>query len=256
MENLDIYILTHKKLNYNFSLSDYKLLQCGAELTSNDVCELKDNTGDNISEKNDLFLETTGIYWIWKNTNTPYIGQMQYRRLLSINPTLIPVILSVYDIITASPRTLDRTILEQYDWAHDKEDLLQCKEIIKELFPEYENSFDIMANSNTIIYSNSFITTRKKYNEICNFIFTILFEFEKRNNFMDKNVLYQHALDITKMKDQSFYEIQLCAPYHPELSPIAYQSRICGYLFERLFNLFLIHNKYVIYTCGEYLQLY
>lgn len=257
MEDLEVYILTHKKLNYGFNLEPYQLLQCGAALTGYDVCELKDNTGDNISEKNELFLETTGIYWIWKNTQSKYVGQMQYRRMLSINPNLIPTVLNAFDIIISSPARLDGgNILEQYKWAHDENDLLSLKPIIEKLYPDYAETFDKMLAYNMIVYSNSFITTRERYNDICKFCFDILFEFEKVNKFYDKNKLFDHALKISKEKDATFYETQLSAPYHVELSPIAYESRICGYLFERLFVLYLLHNQLKYYACGDYLQFY
>ena len=40
----------------------------------------KDNTGDNISDKNSQFCELTGLYWAWKNLNAGYIGLVHYRR--------------------------------------------------------------------------------------------------------------------------------------------------------------------------------
>lgn len=50
-------------------------------------CDLEiqgDNTGDNISEKNPLYCELTGIYWLWKNTTADYKGLMHYRRIFTI----------------------------------------------------------------------------------------------------------------------------------------------------------------------------
>ena len=83
-EDIQIYELAYNKVKYGlWDNALYTPLQCCADRSNTDVCELKDNTGENISSKNFYYCETTGTYWIWKNApETKYVGQCQYRRRL------------------------------------------------------------------------------------------------------------------------------------------------------------------------------
>lgn len=43
-----------------------------------------DDTGDNISYKNNLYCEMTAVYWAWKNIHADFIGLFHYRRYLTL----------------------------------------------------------------------------------------------------------------------------------------------------------------------------
>lgn len=76
--NTQIYIMTHKKIP-EISNKIYIPLHVGKEGKA-DLGYLGDNSGENISQKNDNYCELTGLYWLWKNVKCDIIGICHYRR--------------------------------------------------------------------------------------------------------------------------------------------------------------------------------
>lgn len=250
-KDIMVYVLTHKIPEYGLPDDRYHTpIQCGADVSSCDVCDVKDNTMDNISYKNPWFLETTGIYWIWKNDKRDYVGQYQFRRRFSVNPEYIPNILNEYDIIVPKPVPLPLSIYNQYAMCHIKSDLDLCIKIIKEFYPEYSVFCDnVFNNVSFLYYSNGFITTREKYNKICEFVFSVLFEYEKRMGFKTKEEWVAHGASKLDSKNS----------HRGEMTDAEYQSRVGGYLFERILTLYILFNfskRYEIqYTLMERIEL-
>jgi hypothetical protein len=85
VNSIAIIVAWHKKLSYQFTSLYLRPIQVGAATSNTDLGILKDNTGDNISAKNDNYCELTAIYWAWKNLNADYYGLMHYRRYLVIH---------------------------------------------------------------------------------------------------------------------------------------------------------------------------
>ena len=60
-------------------------LQVGADISKVKFGIQQDNVNENISYKNPLYCELTGIYWLWKNVDSKYKGVMHHRRFLSVD---------------------------------------------------------------------------------------------------------------------------------------------------------------------------
>ena len=98
---------------------------------------------------------------------------------------------------------------EDYTKFHHFSDYSECRNIIKEKYPEYIAAFDTFSKSKELFQYNMFISTYSILDSYCHWLFDILFELERR-------------VDISNYDD--------------------YNKRIFGFLSERLFNVWLIHN--------------
>ena len=238
-KDLSIYVFKHKKSSFDIIEDETHIpVQVGAFYTKEDICKVKDDILDNISEKNPLYSELTGIYWVWKNRKEgKYIGCEHYRRHFDLTEAEIKEILSNNEIILPRKYILNAKSVEEFHRAfHNINDLKLCEDIIYDLYPEYKDSYEkYIKNSNLLYIANSFITTSENFNNLCDFLFTIFFEFERRKGFT--------TLDEWKtyVKEAN---VQICPPDHKNngLTWEDYQLRIFGFLAERLLTLYVLHN--------------
>lgn len=213
--DIRMYVAAHKR--YQRSLDDcYISLQVGSEGKEN-LGYLCDNTGDNISWKNENYCELTGMYWMWKNVKCDIIGLCHYRRFFVENQTIlrreeIEELMGQYDlVIAAGAKSQEGSARAHYVSRHEEKDLSTCGAVIRDLCPEYYPAFERTLDSNLMSLANMLIAPKAIYDEYCAWLFAILFEVEKRT-------------------DLSGYD--------------AYQRRIYGFLSERLIRVWLMMQAY------------
>lgn len=233
MSNITIFICAHKEVplpHHPYFLP----VQAGAALHDHIKGYQPDDVGDNISIKNPHFCELTCHYWAWKNLkNVDIVGLNHYRRYFDFTrkwPQFsadkhfiatddflnqeykfhnLEKLLSKYDIILPIARHWRVSNSEQYGDYHIAKDWEMLREIIKERSPQYVPAFEkTMDHSNKSVGYNMFITHWKHFNAYSEWLFDILFEVERR---------------VPPIED-----------------PI--QSRIYGYMSERLINVFCEHH--------------
>ncbi|MCQ2238174.1 MAG: DUF4422 domain-containing protein [Bacteroidaceae bacterium] len=229
-----IFICAHKQVDLPENES-FLPIQAGAALHEHIVQYQPDDEGDNISYKNPHFCELTCHYWAWKNLkNVNIVGLNHYRRFFDFErkwasfspdrsfctidsfigkPYLFPDLdkeLKECDIILPPKRHYPYNVTEQYGRWHISEDWEMLRTIIKERHPEYIPAFEkTMDKSNGYSGYNMFITSWKWFDTYSTWLFDILFEVEKR-----------------------------CPP---KADPV--QSRIYGYMSERLINVFCEYHE-------------
>lgn len=152
---------------------------------------LPDNEGDNISAKNPNYCELTGLYYMWKNVPSDYLGLSHYRRYFSANRNSdkweriagrkeIAQQLAKSDIILPVKRNyFIETNYSQYVHAHHEEDLRMTRNIIKKYHPEFLRAYDESMKRTSGHRFNMFVMRRDIADEYCEWLFSILFELEK-----------------------------------------------------------------------------
>jgi hypothetical protein len=203
-----------------------------------------DDTGENISFKNQYYSELTGTYWVWKNTMQSVTGTCHYRRFFTaksepflyklkrllyypaglykkrygliytentelfvpriLNEQELGELLDKYDAILPQARKLKYTVETHYHRYHNIDDLNLLETILTEKYPEYLEAFHEVLNGKRLYANNMFILKNEYFQEFMEWWFDMLFEFERR-------------IDLNNYTD--------------------YQKRIMGFMAERLLTI-------------------
>lgn len=216
---MSMYVITHKP--YKFPDDNcYKPIQVGGTFDNN---LLSDSSLENISEKNANYCELTALYWIWKNRNDEYIGLSHYRRYFidstsKLKFNELPILDVTKDfvelegnvIIAPSKVNIGHSVYNHWNKYHKLEDWFNVLDVIRELYPDYIDSYFNVSQSKSIHLYNMFYARKELMNSYCEWLFDILFEMESK-------------VDIDN------YD--------------SYQARLFGFLSERLFNVWLDCNN-------------
>lgn len=255
-DDIKIYSLCFAQKDFEFINTDtITPLQVGAA-NGTDVCRLKDNTGDNISDKNFFYIENTGTYWIWKNVNGAKIkGQMQYRRPFSgITELDIDKAFETYDVITCTPfhhpdhktPTAEEpmvipadTVEQGYAFSNCIDDLYVLELIIQLYHPEYYDDYvKFIKNGPDLYYSNGFIMRSEDYDRYCEFLFDCLGKYLEMTGMKTKEDLAEHVRYNVEVGKYIRYGGQKRIPEEA----LRWQMSILGFLSERVWTLWLQHN--------------
>ena len=177
--------------------------------------------GANIEQYNEQLNETTGLYWIWKNTKDKTVGLSHYRRYFNdgerLNKEKAEQILKTNDIILA-PIQLGWSIARNIQMASGE--MLgrsvgaMFREAIEEKQPNYVEAFDKVMDGDFMYYCGMFVTSRKVLNAYCKWLFSFLMD------VVDK----------------------------VETGPLGYyEKRVCGYFCEAFWTVWLQNQSLDVY---------
>lgn len=185
-------------------------IQVGVDLAEHRLFPVLDNVGDNISYKNKQYCELTGLYWIWKNDKSDYVGLSHYRRKFILNDKEIEKIISgSVDMVVTVPVMNLGTVKGQYAKDHSETDWNIMVEAVNELSPEYSQALKLVGEGTFYFAYNMFIAKRRVFDDYCSWLFKIL----------------KYCENKIGQKDDS------------------YQNRYVGFLAERLLTVYIAKHK-------------
>ncbi len=155
-------------------------IQAGAALSPEELCQVRDHRGENISSKNREYCELTALYWIWKNTASEYVGLCHYRRHFVLD-SLQLARLSRSDIhmVVTVPVLNFPSVGAVYAQDHIQRDWEVMMEGIEKLCPEYRGAAECIRDGIYYYAYNMFIARRPVLDEYCSWLFPLLSYCEK-----------------------------------------------------------------------------
>ncbi len=219
---LRIYAMTHKKFDVPKD-SMYQPLHVG-HAVADDLGYPGDDVGENISHLNCYYSELTGHYWLWKNCkDIDYIGTCHYRRYLINEQEKVLTkyeyehLLKNYDLVTTKRVILNNSYHYGFSANHNIKALDCTGEVIRDLYPEYYDTYLTLVQGNETYFGNMFVTSKQLFDKYCEWLFSIFAEVENR-------------IDLDTDED-------------------AYHKRVLGFISEFLLLVWVSVNRLKVYEC-------
>ncbi|MDE7286148.1 MAG: DUF4422 domain-containing protein [Lachnospiraceae bacterium] len=161
--------------------SDYRAqdwiypIQAGASCTEISIADVRDDQGDNISEKNVNYSELSALYWVGKHGTADYLGLFHYRRILDVQETdLYRFLENDVDVILPYPTVHYPNIREHHKRYLKEQDWCAMLEALEELAPSYAEAFPRIFEGQYFYNFNMLIAKREVFKAFCDWLFPIL----------------------------------------------------------------------------------
>lgn len=173
-----------------------------------------------------------------------YVGFCQYRRYFDFMNDVPDVekLFEECDVVAARPMRFNVNTYQQYARSHNAEDLDIVRDIVKEKYPEYYEGLEAMLKGNRLYANDMFIMRREDFKRLVEYVFDVIGEYLERIGTTDiEGWVKENREKYVKAKGLGASE--------------AYQTRIGGYLMERLTSAFIMQlgrvKEFPIRVIGE-----
>ena len=163
---------------------------------------LRDDEGDNIADKNDVYNELTALYRVWKDENlhADYMGLAHYRRYLGLGLNESHYLyrtpekafrrirkteknwlaLSGADLVAPNPAHY-KSVKDYYALAHGQDDVKTLLSVFKKDFPDYYDCAEKYFSGSDDYLCNLVVMKKDIFMRYASFLFAVLNKFvEKR----------------------------------------------------------------------------
>lgn len=232
-EKMKIYVISHKEFCMPTNNPIYQPLLVGniERIPGKEYCF--DHTGDHISEKNCIYNELTGMYWVWKNVQEDVVGICHYRRYFVSPMGKVENLLSGKQDHFLDGESIQKLLGSAKMIVHNKtffreNNRIQFSEGVNpyfwdimeqemlSMYPDYIPALQITASRKYAHLLNMMIAKKDTYDRYCEWLFPLLFRIEEQ---LKKNA------EITDL------------------------SRSMGMIGERLLDVWLLKNRIKIKEC-------
>ena len=203
-----------RPLQQEYSIASYeKEIYVGAVFAENSLPllpknALRDNEGENISEKNKQFCELTALYWIWKHAREDILGLVHYRRHFLFPKNWKECMLSnQVDVILPVPLYVAPTVEENFKSRHDPSDWEFMMQYLKDNFPENYQAACRFFKGNLYSPCNMFVMKRDVLDALCSWLFPILFKVAEHGGEKDNSYLNRYPGFISERLISLYFEI-------------------------------------------------
>lgn len=230
-DKLDIFICAHKSFDIYPKNPVYKVIYGeNNSVKTNLKHYVEKNDKDSLYKINFAYAEGSRIYWIWKHVPLKeYIGINHYRTYFEFFDKVpnISEIFRTHDVVLTKPENFSLSTMEQYKMCHNVKDLMTVQKIIEDYYPDYINDINETMSRQWMYPRNMFIMRKADFLKYCEFVFGVMKKFDEIMNFHTDedvhNYVNAHASEYSNVT-------------------LNYQSRIEGFLIERLTNVFIHHQ--------------
>lgn len=203
-----------RPLQQEYSIASYeKEIYVGAVFAENSLPllpknALRDNEGENISEKNKQFCELTALYWIWKHAREDILGLVHYRRHFLFPKNWKECMLNnQVDVILPVPLYVAPTVEENFKSRHDPSDWEFMMQYLKDNFPENYQAACRFFKGNLYSPCNMFVMKRDVLDALCSWLFPILFKVAEHGGEKDNSYLNRYPGFISERLISLYFEI-------------------------------------------------
>jgi hypothetical protein len=231
---LYLFINAHKDFT-NKLTNSYYLIICDNKTQLKNKYQLKiieTYKNNELYQKKRGYCEGSKIYYIWKKykngkMSSKYVGFIHYRRVFTFKDNIpdLDAIFSKYDAIINKKIRFNGTMKIQFANCHIGKFLDEIEIIIKENFTQYYQSAKKSLNNNLLSCCNIFIMKKKDFIKYGEFVFGVLFEFDRRHKINNDNDIKNLIISESKKSGKN--------PYFVE-----YQFRQEAFLMERISSIF------------------